>query len=68
MNILLQEHGLKVESIQPMWFDSFYVSLLSEKYRRGKPNLISGFYNGFISNSKALSNKRKASSIIYIIS
>jgi len=50
-----------------MWFDSFYVSMLSEKYKTGHPNLISGFWNGLRSNLKALSNKRRASSIIYVI-
>ena len=68
MTILLERHGMKLESIQPMLFDSYYVSLLSEKYKRGKSNLLKGFWNGFVSNSKAFSNKRKASSIVYIIS
>jgi hypothetical protein len=50
-----------------MWFDSFYVSLLSEKYKTGHANLLKGFLKGLRSNMKALSNKRKASSIIYVI-
>jgi len=54
--------------MQPMWFDSFYVSLLSEKYRTGHPNLLKGFWYGLKSNMKAFSNKRRASSIIYVIS
>ncbi len=33
MKTLMEEHGLKIESIHPMWFDSYYVSLLSENYR-----------------------------------
>jgi len=51
-----------------MWFDSFYVSLLSEKYRTGHPNLLKGFWYGLKSNMKAFSNIRRASSIIYVIS
>ncbi|RYF93488.1 MAG: class I SAM-dependent methyltransferase, partial [Chitinophagaceae bacterium] len=43
MNELMKRHGLAVIKAQPMWFDSFYVSLLSEKYRTGKPSLIKGF-------------------------
>jgi hypothetical protein len=43
------------------------VSLLSEKYKTGHSNLIKGFWNGLRSNMKALSNKRRASSIIYVI-
>jgi 2-polyprenyl-3-methyl-5-hydroxy-6-metoxy-1,4-benzoquinol methylase len=64
---LMKRHGCTVEKMQPMWFDSFYVSLLSEKYTTGRSNLIKGFWNGLRSNFKALSNKRRASSIIYVI-
>jgi SAM-dependent methyltransferase len=64
MSILLEKHGLKITSVRPMWFDSFYVSLLSEKYKRG--NLLSGFIFGFISNLVALLNRKKCSSLIYI--
>ncbi len=68
MRALLKKHELKLRAIKPMWFDSFYVSLLSEKYKTGKQSAIKGFWNGFISNSKALSNKERCSSIIYVIS
>jgi SAM-dependent methyltransferase len=60
--------GFTMEGIQPMWFDSFYVSMLSEKYRNGKGNIISAVWNGMISNLKAISDKRKCSSVIYIFS
>lgn len=68
MKRLLASHGLQLRSIQPMWFDSFYVSLLSEKYKTGHSNLVKGFWNGALSNIKALFNKEKASSLIYIVS
>ena len=67
MNALMKRHGLVVKKIKPMWFDSFYVSLLSEKYRSGKSNLLKGFWTGLRSNLKALSKNRRASSIIYVI-
>jgi len=67
MKTLLERHGLQLHSIQPMWFDSFYVSMLSEKYKTGHTNLIRGFWNGAMSNLKALSRKEKASSLIYVI-
>lgn len=67
MQMLMQKHGLKVEKVLPMWFDSFYVSLLSESYRNGKPNLVSGFLHGLKSNTKAVFDRKKASSLIYII-
>jgi 2-polyprenyl-3-methyl-5-hydroxy-6-metoxy-1,4-benzoquinol methylase len=65
---LINSHGGHIESIHPMWFDSFYVCLLSEKYRTGSSNIIQGFWKGFQSNRKALANKRKASSVIYVVS
>jgi 2-polyprenyl-3-methyl-5-hydroxy-6-metoxy-1,4-benzoquinol methylase len=64
---LMKRHGCTIEKIQPMWFDSFYVSLLSEKYKSGRSNLIKGFWNGLRSNFRSVSNKRRASSIIYVV-
>ncbi len=64
---LMIAHQLKVAAIKPMWFDSFYVCLLSEKYKTGNTNLFSAFLTGFVSNVKALMNTQKCSSVIYII-
>jgi hypothetical protein len=49
-----------------MKFDSFYVSLLSEKYKSGKMNYIKAFFVGLKSNEKAKQNF-EYSSHIYII-
>ena len=68
MSNLLQQHGLTVKRIQPMWFDSFYVSMLSEKYKTGKGNIIRAGFIGLISNIKAMMKKERCSSLIYIIS
>lgn len=57
--------GFTLESIQPMWFDSFYVSMLSEQYKNGSGNLIGAVWNGLISNVKAMADKKKGSSLIY---
>lgn len=67
MAILLKQKGFEVEAIKPMWFDSFYVSMLSEKYQHGKDSFINAMLAGMISNLKALFNKKKCSSIIYIV-
>ena len=48
----------------PMKFDSFYVSMLSEKYR-GNANLLNAIKIGLKSNNKA-SNTNDYSSLIYI--
>ena len=68
MQWLMRESGLKIISIKPMWFDSFYVSLLSSKYKNGNPNWIGAFWTGLMSNLKAMSDVKKCSSVIYIIS
>ncbi len=67
MEILLAQHGLKLTAVKPMWFDSFYVSMLSEQYKNGKGNIINAVFNGFVSNLKAWGNTRKCSSVIYVI-
>jgi len=64
---LFRKHEMKVSRVLPMIFDSFYVSLLSEKYKNGTPGLIKGFFNGLRSNLAAIKTGRKYSSQIYII-
>ncbi|MFL1894447.1 class I SAM-dependent methyltransferase [Aquimarina sp. 2-A2] len=61
-----KEYGFELVSIKPMIFDSFYVSLLSEKYKSGKMNFLKGFYIGLLSNLKAMRSK-EFSSHIYIL-
>jgi 2-polyprenyl-3-methyl-5-hydroxy-6-metoxy-1,4-benzoquinol methylase len=63
---LVSKKFMKVIKIKPMWFDAFYVSMLSEKYKSGKMNPIKGFWIGLLSNIKALRNK-EASSLIYVV-
>jgi 2-polyprenyl-3-methyl-5-hydroxy-6-metoxy-1,4-benzoquinol methylase len=67
MKQLMETAGLKVVSIKPMWFDSFYVSLLSSKYKNGSTNWPGALWTGLRSNMKAIANVRKCSSVIYII-
>tara|TARA_B110000503_G_scaffold143675_1_gene246897 strand:+ start:9623 stop:10477 length:855 start_codon:yes stop_codon:yes gene_type:complete len=63
---LATKHGLTVSQTLPMKFDSYYVSLLSEKYKNGKQKLISAFFAGLKSNTTAPS-KGGFSSQIYVI-
>jgi 2-polyprenyl-3-methyl-5-hydroxy-6-metoxy-1,4-benzoquinol methylase len=67
MEKLLAKHGLKIKSFQPMWYDSFYVSMLSEKYKNGAGKLLSAFWFGLTSNIKAMHDYSKCSSVIYVI-
>ena len=67
MKQLMLLHGLKLKTIKPMWFDSFYVSMLSEKYKNKNAGFVSAMITGAISNLKALFSKESCSSLIYII-
>lgn len=49
---------------KPMWFDAFYVCILSEKYRTGKTNWIKGGLNALRSNLSACFTK-EPSSVVY---
>ncbi|EGV43099.1 class I SAM-dependent methyltransferase [Bizionia argentinensis JUB59] len=66
MKQLLAIHGLEVVEIKPMIFDSYYVSLLSEKYKTGKMNFFKAFQQGFKSNRLA-KRSGEYSSLIYVI-
>ncbi len=63
---LFAEHEMNVTEVLPMKFDSFYVSLLSEKYKTGKMNFIRAFFVGWKSNLTGNQTK-EYSSHIYII-
>jgi 2-polyprenyl-3-methyl-5-hydroxy-6-metoxy-1,4-benzoquinol methylase len=63
---LFSHRGMSLIKVLPMKFDSFYVSLLSEKYKTGKMNFVSGFMTGLKSNMKAAQNS-EYSSHIYVV-
>jgi 2-polyprenyl-3-methyl-5-hydroxy-6-metoxy-1,4-benzoquinol methylase len=63
---IFSEQNMIIEKTLPMKFDSYYVSLLSEKYKTGKMNPIRAFYRGCLSNLKAKHNS-EYSSLIYVI-
>ena len=67
VQVLMEKHGLKLLQHKPMWFDSFYIAMLSSKYKNGKTNLVASFFNGLRSNFTAMGDVRKCSSVIYII-
>jgi len=71
---LLNKHGFILTQIKPMWFDSYYVSLLSESYKTSNPNifqklfgLATAFLIGSISNLKTLIDTKHCSSVVYIL-
>jgi len=66
MSNLFSIEKMKVVKILPMKFDSFYVSLLSEKYKSGKMNYLGALKIGWLSNFKA-KKSGEYSSLIYVI-
>ncbi len=67
MQRLMDKHGLQILQHKPMWYDSFYVSMLSSKYKNGKTSLAGAFWNGLRSNLAAVGNYTRCSSVIYVV-
>lgn len=67
MKLLIEKHGMRLNGVKPMWFDSFYVCMLSEQYKNGRANNLQAFKNGLASNLQAVKDHRKCSSLIYIV-
>ncbi len=68
IKVLMEKHGLRLLAKKPMWFDSFYISMLSSKYRSGSTSYLGSFFNGLSSNINALRDRDRCSSLVYIIS
>lgn len=63
---LFSDVDMNLACVLPMWFDSFYVSMLSEKNKTGKINFIKAFFIGLRSNCVGLF-KKEFSSHIYVL-
>lgn len=63
---LSYKFGLEVVNKYPLWFDSFYISFISEKYKKSKFRILRAPIIGFISNLYGMKNKNY-SSVIYIL-
>lgn len=63
---LFSKYGLQLVKTKPMVFDSFYVALLSEKYKTDSSNFFKAFIVGLRSNLKAIRTK-EYSSLIYVL-
>ena len=63
---LFERENFHLEKALPMFFDAFYVALLSEKYKTGKMNFIKATFIGIKSNWKANATG-EYSSLIYIL-
>jgi ubiquinone/menaquinone biosynthesis C-methylase UbiE len=66
MKRLMNQHQFDLYSVKGMFFDPFYISLLSEKYMRGWTNPFGAFYNGFLTNLKGTNDVQQHSSLLYV--
>jgi SAM-dependent methyltransferase len=66
MERLFNHFGMKIEKTHPLWFDSYYVSLLSEKYKKTPLGFVRAVFIGTISNLAAVFTGNY-SSVIYQI-
>lgn len=64
--VLAKKTKLSILDIHPMKFDSYYVSLLSEKYKNGKNNYLNAYKLGRKSNQEA-ARTGEYSSLIYVL-
>jgi len=67
MKRLLEKFQFRIIEVLPMKFDSYYVSMLSEKYKTGNSNLLKALYIGWKSNHYAKKDKIAYSSLLYVI-
>ncbi|HUS86917.1 MAG TPA: class I SAM-dependent methyltransferase [Bacteroidales bacterium] len=66
ISTFIEKFGFKLRSAHRLPFDSFYISLLSERYRKSVFPVIQGSLIGFVSWITSLLRKKKSSSLIYI--
>lgn len=66
MKKLGAKHGFNLVKLHTMPFDSFYVSMLSEKYKNSGFAVFRGIIIGKISWMKSILNPAKCSSVIYV--
>ena len=63
---LFEHNGFKLVKVKPMIFDAFYVSILSEKFKKTKQKYLYGVIVGLISNIMAIFTNKGHSSSIYV--
>ena len=66
MKYLLEKNDLKLLHHKPMWYDSFYISLLSSKYKNQRTRWLAALWKGFFSNLVAFFDVKRCSSLIYV--
>lgn len=65
--IFTEKAGFQIKDIRILPLDVFYISMLSEKYKGTKLYFITGMIKAFIFAFLSVFNKKKSSSIIYLL-
>ena len=60
---LMKSHGFECLKTKPMLLDAFYISIMSEKYKKSKLSFVKGIIAGLISNLSALYTSNYSSSV-----
>jgi len=63
---LLEGRGFKLLDIKPLPIDVFYISILSERYRKNPVSFFTGLLKGLIFAIQTLFNKKSGSSLVYV--
>lgn len=66
-SLLSERYGFKITHRIPLVYDSYYISLLSERYMTGKSSYLKALWLGLRSNIYARKHNMDYSSIIYIL-
>jgi len=67
MALLAERFGFTVISRRAMWFDVYYIALLSEQYKHGKQRFLPALWLGLRCTLATLFNRSKASSLMYVL-
>ncbi|CAN5435848.1 class I SAM-dependent methyltransferase [soil metagenome] len=67
VSLLMEKNGFKVKAVNSLFFDPFYISLLSEKYKNGWSNPIKAAWIGLKTTLKGRKNIEANSSLVYIV-
>lgn len=63
---LMDSHHFSLVSTGKLFFDPFYISMLSEKYKSGSINYLNAFMKGLQTTLKGRKNIRANSSLVYV--
>ncbi len=65
VELLSQKHRFSLRRLRPMWYDAFYIALLSHQHKTGSNRWLASILVGIRSNVVAWRRKDRASSLVY---